>query len=142
MARFLGRYSEQIYAILRIVAGFTFMLHGCQKMFGWFTEQPPVPLGSLIGLAAIIELVGGALILIGLFASWAAFLASGEMAVAYFMGHAVPSGIFFVPLGPPDKVPGNGGELAVLYCFIFLLVAAKGAGTWSVAAALRKPQLE
>lgn len=135
MARFLGRYSEQIYAILRIVAGWTFTLHGCQKVFGWLSEQPPVPLGSLLGLAGLIELVCGVLILIGLFASWAAFLASGEMAVAYFMGHVSQSG---TPLFPGV----NGGELAVLYCFLFLYVAAKGAGIWSVASVLRKPQLE
>jgi putative oxidoreductase len=134
MARFLGRYSEQIYALLRIVAGWCFLLHGVQKLFGWLGGQP-VALASLLGVAAIIELVGGVLILVGLFASWAAFIASGEMAVAYFMGHASQGGSAHLPLV-------NKGELAVIFCFLFLFIAAKGAGTWSVASLLKKPSLE
>lgn len=133
MARFLGSYSEHIYALLRIVAGWCFLLHGGQKLFGWFGGEP-VAIGSLMGVAGIIELFGGILILLGLFASWAAFLASGQMAVAYFMAHVAEGGNLLLPLL-------NRGESAVLFCFIFLLVAAKGAGKWSVASALDKPGL-
>lgn len=134
MTKFLGRYSEHIYALLRIVAGWCFFLHGTAKIFGWPGDRPPVEdLMSRSGIAGIIELVGGLLILLGLFASIAAFISSGEMAVAYWMAHASEGSPFF-PLM-------NGGEPAVLFCFIFLYVAAKGAGKWSVAAALNKPAL-
>ncbi|MEJ7625053.1 MAG: DoxX family protein [Pyrinomonadaceae bacterium] len=125
MDRFLGRYSIYVYAILRIVSGFVFMLHGAQKFFGY----PPAPAGggggaldALMTLGAGIELVGGLLIMIGLFASIAAFISSGMMAVAYFMAHQ-PQGMW-----PPT----NGGDAAVLYCFIFLYIAARGSGVWSV----------
>lgn len=133
MTRFLGKFSEPIYALLRIVAGYMFTLHGAQKLFGVLGGQQQ-EIASLMGLAGIIEFFGGLLILLGLFASWAAFIASGQMAVAYFMAH-VPQGTLFDPLG-------NQGETAVLYCFLFLFVAAKGAGTWSVASALNKPSLQ
>jgi putative oxidoreductase len=130
MDKFLGRFSPQLYAILRIVVGLLFACHGMQKAFGWLGGQQ-VPLASLMGLACLIELVGGLLIAIGLLTSWAAFVASGQMAAAYFMVHA--------PQGPwPVQ---NKGELAVLYCFVFLYMASRGAGTWSVAAALKKPKL-
>lgn len=134
MSKFLGKYSEYIYALLRIVAGWCFLLHGTQKLFGWPGGRDPVQIASLYGVAGIIELVCGLLILLGLFASWAAFLASGEMAVAYFWAHATQGSPLF-PLM-------NGGEPAVLFCFIFLLVAAKGAGKWSVAGALNKPAFD
>lgn len=139
MTKFLGRFSEHIYALLRIVAGYCFALHGAQKLFGVLGEQKQ-ELVSLMGLAGIIEFVGGLLILLGLFASWAGFLASGQMAVAYFWAHAKASGIWLIPLR--EEGVGNAGELAVLYCFIFLLVAAKGAGKWSVASVLDKPFLQ
>ena len=116
----LGRFAPQLYALLRIVSGLLFACHGLQK-FGLFGGQP-VPIMSELGLAGVIELVGGVMIAAGLFTSLAAFICSGEMAVAYFKAHA-PGG--FLPLQ-------NGGELAVLYCFIFLYVAARGSGTWSV----------
>lgn len=135
MTRFLGRYSEHIYALLRIVSGWCFLLHGSQKLFGWPGEGDPVAIASLMGVAGIIELVGGLLILLGLFASWAAFISSGEMAVAYFMGHVSQGGYLLFPML-------NRGEAAVLFCFIFLLVAAKGAGKWSLASALGKPALQ
>jgi len=126
MERFLGRYAETAYALLRIVAGFTFSLHGAQKVFGCFGgpggDGQAVPLASMMGLAGLIELVCGVLVLVGLLASWAAFLASGEMATAYFMAHA-PQG--FWPLT-------NGGELAALYAFLFLYIAARGAGSLSL----------
>lgn len=131
MTSFLGRYADTFYAFLRIVAGWCFMLHGAQKIFGVLGGQ--VATAPLMQLAGWIELVGGFLILIGLFASWAAFLASGQMAVAYWMQHADGSSFLF-PLT-------NGGELAVVYCFLFLYVAARGAGPLSIASALGKPKL-
>lgn len=133
MTKFLGKYSEYLYALLRIVVGWCFLLHGSQKLFGWLGGEV-VPIASKAGLAGIIEFGCGLLILLGLFASWAAFIASGEMAVAYFTVHAA-QGSFLFPLQ-------NRGELAVVYCFLFLYVAAKGAGKWSLAAALKKPALE
>lgn len=126
MERMLGRFAPQIYAALRIVAGLLFACHGAQKMFGAFGGQQ-MPMGSLPGVAGIIELVAGLLIAIGLFGSIAAFISSGEMAAAYFMAHA-----------PKAPLPiENGGELAVLYCFLFLYIAARGSGLWSVDAARR-----
>ena len=122
MERLLGRYSPYLYALLRIVAGLLFAQHGLQKLFGWLGAQGAVELMSQMGAAGIIELVGGTLIAIGLFTSPVAFIASGEMAFAYFMAHA-PKG--FWPIM-------NGGELAVLYCFLFLYFAAVGSGKWSV----------
>lgn len=121
MERYLGRYAPYLYAILRIVAGLMFAMHGTQKLFGWPGEKPPA--GDAVGLAAgIIEAAGGVLIAIGLFAGWAAFLAAGEMAVAYFWKHQ-PGG--FLPIV-------NQGELAVLYCFLWLFVAAHGPAVWSI----------
>jgi putative oxidoreductase len=128
MERILGKYSPQLYAILRIVAGLMFAMHGSQKLFGTPGGNPPVEMASMMGAAGIIELVGGIMIAIGLFTSIAAFIASGEMAVAYFMAHA-----------PKGSLPIiNQGELAVLYCFLFLYFAAAGSGIWSVDAARRK----
>lgn len=128
MEKYLGKFTSQIYAILRIVAGFMFAMHGAQKLIGWPGEGDTVELFSLMGLAGVIELVGGLLIMIGLFASIAAFICSGEMAVAFFMAHA------------PDHWNPlvNNGESAVLYCFLFLYIAARGAGIWSVDGEKRK----
>lgn len=131
MNRLLGKHSELIYGALRIVAGFLFAAHGAQKLFGAFGGQQ-VALGSLMGVAGIIEFGAGVLIMVGLFASWAAFLASGQMAAAYFMAHA-PQG--FWPIL-------NKGELSALYCFLFLFIAARGAGSLSLARVLRKPSAE
>jgi putative oxidoreductase len=128
MERILGKYSPQLYALLRIVAGLLFAMHGSQKLFGVPGENPPVELASIMGLAGIIEFVGGLLIALGLFASIAAFIASGQMAVAYFMAHS-----------PKGSLPIlNQGELAVLFCFLFLYIAAQGSGIWSVDAARRR----
>jgi putative oxidoreductase len=127
----LGRHADRIYAIFRIVVGFLFACHGADKLFGAFGGQQP-PIASLQGLAGIIEFFGGVLVMIGLFASWAAFIASGSMAVAYFMVHQ-PQGMLPIE---------NKGEPAVLYCFAFLYIAARGAGPWSLARALNKPELE
>lgn len=130
MTGILGRHADRVYAIFRIVTGFLFMFHGMQKLFGAFGGQK-VEMASLMGLAGAIEFLCGLLVMIGLFASWAAFLASGTMAAAYFMAHASRG------LWPIE----NQGELAVLYCFAFLYIAARGAGPWSVAAASRNPRL-
>lgn len=121
MDGFLGRFAPQIYALLRIVTGVLFAAHGAQKLLGLFGGQQ-VPLTSQFGMAGVIELVGGLMIAAGVFSSLVAFVASGEMAVTYFQAHA-PRGL--VPLQ-------NGGELAVLYCFVFLYIAARGNGIWSV----------
>jgi putative oxidoreductase len=118
-----SRWMPRILSILRIVTAFLFMQHGAQKLFG-FPAPPPAahPLFSLIGVAGILEFFGGMLLFIGLFSRPVAFLLSGQMAVAYFMAHA-PQG--FWPLL-------NRGELAVLYCFIFLYLTAVGGGSWSL----------
>lgn len=117
----IGRFAPQIYALLRIVSGLLFACHGAQKLLGVLGGQQ-VPIMSQFGLAGVIELVGGLMIAAGVFASLAGFIASGEMAVAYFQQHA-PQG--FWPIL-------NGGELAVLYCFIFLYFAAAGSGRLSI----------
>jgi putative oxidoreductase len=122
MQQFLGKYSSCLYATLRIIAGLMFALHGSQKLFAWPGGNAAVPLASQMGVAGVIELVGGLLIAFGFFTSYAAFIASGEMAAAYFKAHA-PQGA--LPLL-------NRGELAVLYCFLFLYIASLGAGGWSL----------
>jgi putative oxidoreductase len=121
MQRFLGRYAEIAYTLLRVVAGLMFAVHGAQKLVG-FLGGRQMPIGSLFGVGGLIEFVGGLLIAIGLFTSWAAFIASGEMAVAYLMVHAKDG---FWPIL-------NKGELAVLYCFVFLYIACRGGGRYSV----------
>ena len=121
MQKVLGPYSPYLYALLRIVAGVAFAQHGAQKLFG-LLGGTAVELASQRGVAGVIEFVGGLMIAAGLFTSPVAFLASGEMAVAYFQSHA-PRG--FWPIQ-------NGGELAVLYCFIFLYFAAVGSGKLSI----------
>ena len=122
MTRWLGRFAPYFYALLRIMAGFLFFQHGLPKLFGGFGRPAPAELFSQMGLAGLIEVIGGALIAIGLFTSPVAFIASGETAWAYFQAHA-PRG--FWPIT-------NGGELAALYCFVFLYVAAVGSGKLSV----------
>ncbi len=121
MQSLLGKYSAYFYALLRIVAGLLFAQHGVQKLFGLLggTQQP---LMSQMGLAGIIETFGGLAIALGLFTSPVAFVASGQMAVAYFQAH-LPRG--FWPIQ-------NGGELAVLNCFLFLYIASRGSGKWSL----------
>jgi putative oxidoreductase len=121
MEKILASFAPYAYALMRIVVGLLFVCHGGQKIFGWFGGQP-VPLMSLFGVAGILELVLGALITVGFLTGYAAFIASGEMAVAYFMAHYPKS---FWPLE-------NEGEPAVLFCFIFLYIATQGAGVWSV----------
>jgi putative oxidoreductase len=121
MEGILGRFAPHIYALLRIVAGLLFAQHGAQKLLGVLGGNQ-VAIASQFGLAGIIELVGGLMIAVGAYASVLGFIASGEMAVAYFQNHA-PRGFWPVQ---------NGGELAVLYCFVFLYVAARGNGAWSL----------
>jgi putative oxidoreductase len=122
MANFMAGYTSQAYALLRIVTGFLFLWHGSQKLFSF-------PVDAMAGVPAFItygaggiELIGGVLVMIGLFTRWAAFICSGTMAVAYWMAHGL-NALFPIQ---------NGGELAALYCFIFLYIAANGAGSWSV----------
>ena len=122
MERIIGRYTPQLFAILRIIAGLMFAMHGTQKLFGWPGGKEPAA-ATLFVVAGVVELVCGLLIAIGLLASWAAFLASGQMAVAYFYVHAKP--LLSSPLL-------NEGEKALLYCFLWLYIAAHGAGIWSV----------
>jgi putative oxidoreductase len=117
----LGRLAPYTYALLRIVAGLLFACHGAQKLFGAFGFHR-VPIASQLGAAAIIELTCGLLIAFGLLTSIAALLASGEMAFAYCQVHA-PRALFPIQ---------NQGELAVLYCFLFLYIACRGSGTWGV----------
>ncbi len=117
----LSRFEPYAYAALRIVSGFLFFCHGAQKLFGAF-GGPQMLHPPLMLVAGLIEFAGGILILLGLFTRIAAFLASGQMAVGYFMAHA--KGGFF-----PIK---NGGELAVVYCFLFLFIACRGAGKFGV----------
>ena len=121
MEKVLASFAPYAYAFMRIVVGLLFFCHGGQKIFGWFGGQP-VPLMSLFGVAGIVELVLGVLITIGFLTSYAAFIGSGEMAVAYFMAHYPKS---FWPLE-------NEGEPAVLFCFVFLYIATQGAGIWSI----------
>lgn len=122
MAAFMKPYSEQTYALYRIVIGLLFLWHGTQKLFGFPGEAPAEAPALILYVAGPIELVGGVLVMIGLFTRWAAFICSGLMAAAYWMAHGTKA------LFPID----NGGELAILYCFGFLLVSAHGAGIWSV----------
>lgn len=121
--QFLKPYTECIHDTVRIVAGVLFFQHGAQKIFGILGAEQSVELGSRLGLAGIIETVTGALIALGLFTPIAAFIASGEMAVAFFIAH-VPRGSIW-PLV-------NGGEPAVLFCFLFLYLASRDSGDWSI----------
>lgn len=121
MEKLLGPYRPYLYAALRIVAGLAFAQHGAQKLFGVIGGKP-MDLTSQMGAAGVIEFVGGIMIALGLFTSPVAFIASGEMAVAYFQNHMPRA---FWPIQ-------NGGELAVLYCFIFLYFAAAGSGKLSI----------
>ncbi len=127
MAAFMRGFEAHTYALLRIVAGFMFLWHGAQKLIG-FPVEFPYPLNPMFWIASIIELVGGVLVLVGFQTRWAAFLCSGLMAAAYWMVHGsqmFSQGIKFFPLV-------NEGELAALYCFVFLFISARGPGIWSV----------
>jgi len=122
MASFMAPYASQTYALLRIVTGFLFLWHGSQKLFGFPSGMPEGTPAFIIWGAGPIELIGGILVMIGLFTRWAAFLCSGLMAAAYWIAH-----------GTNHLLPfQNGGEPAVLYCFVFLYIAAQGPGLWSL----------
>ena len=128
-----GRYAPQALSLLRIVASLIFLLHGSSKLLGFPPSPMPMPaLGSLPWIGGVLELVGGLLLLIGLFSRPVAFVLSGEMAVAYWMFHAPESTFPMI----------NGGDAAILYCFVFLLIAAAGPGPWSVDASLRHRRIE
>jgi putative oxidoreductase len=128
-----GRYAPQALSLLRIVASLIFLMHGSSKLIG-FPASPMgmPPYGSLFWIGGILELIGGLLLLIGIFSRPVAFILSGEMAVAYWMVHA-PQSTF--PLQ-------NNGDAAILYCFVFLLIAAAGPGPWSLDAARRRKVVE
>ena len=121
--RWLTRIEAPAYAALRIVAGAMFSVHGMQKILGWFATKAGPAIGSQLWVGGLIELVTGILIAVGLFTRQAAFLASGTMAVAYFQFH------WKLELAASKWNPiVNKGELAVVYCFLFLFIAAHGPG--------------
>jgi putative oxidoreductase len=125
----LDRYTPYALAALRIVTALLFMEHGTQKLLGFPpSPNPGPPLLSLLGFQGVLELFGGFLLVLGLFTRPVAFLLSGDMAVAYFMAHAPRS--FFPVL--------NGGDSAILYCFVFLLLVFTGPGAWSIDGARAK----
>jgi len=122
MASFMKPFSGHTYSALRFMAGFMFFWHGTQLLFGFPAPPPPGATAVVIYVAGGIELVGGALVAIGLFTRWAAFFCSGLMAAAYWIAH-----------GRDNLFPSlNGGELSALYCFVFLFISAHGAGLLSL----------
>jgi putative oxidoreductase len=130
MEQTLTAWTPRALSVLRIIAGLLIIQHGMAKLLGFpavpaFANLQPM---SMIGAAGFIELIGGALLVLGLFTQPVAFILSGEMAFAYFISHAPKS---FYPLV-------NGGTLAIMYCFTFLYLATAGAGPWSVDAAMKK----
>jgi putative oxidoreductase len=127
MKSFLSHYSSQAYALMRMVVGFLFLWHGVQKLFGFPMPMPPGVPAFITYVAGPIELIAGTLVMVGLCAPWAAFLASGQMAVAYWMAHGTKA---LLPIQ-------NQGELAVLYCFVFLYISARGSGIWSLDALIK-----
>lgn len=122
MSHPLSPYQAQTYALLRIVTGFLFLWHGTSKLLGFPMPPPAEAPAFVIWVAGTIELVGGALVMVGFVTRWAAFLCAGLMAFAYWMAHG------FQALLPIQ----NQGEMAALYCFVFLFIAAKGPGIWSI----------
>jgi putative oxidoreductase len=124
---FISRYETQIYAILRIVAGFLFLWHGSQKLFGYPPAGHEIPL-FIVLIAGPIEFFGGLLVMTGLWTRWAAFICSGEMAYAYWSVHGTHALLPFI----------NFGELALIYCFLFLFISARGSGIFSIDYILEK----
>lgn len=133
LAASAARLETPAYAALRFVAGAMFLFHGAQKLLGWFATAPGPAVGTQLWLGGIIELVTGTLVALGLFTRAAAFLASGTMAVAYLQFHWKLSVASWAWLPIVNK-----GELAALYCFVFLFVLARGPGPVSLDAALRR----
>ncbi|MGH7198838.1 MAG: DoxX family protein [Candidatus Omnitrophota bacterium] len=123
MMKHLAKYSDQAYALLRIVSGFMFSFHGAQKILGILSDFRP-EVGTQAWFGGLIELFGGLLVMAGFQTRWAAFLASGTMAVAYFQFH------WKFQMGPAFFPTINKGELAALYAFVFLLIACRGGVTW------------
>ena len=124
----LGAYSGHAYAVLRFMSGWMFAFHGAQKLFGLLApaQMPPMTIGSQMWFGGVIEFVGGLLIAIGFQTRLAAFICSGTMAVAYIQFH-------WKLQFNSEFFPGvNQGELAVIYCFIFLLIACQGGGKWVI----------
>lgn len=122
MKPFMSNYGSQAYAVMRMVVGFLFLWHGAQKLFGIPSALPGAIPAFITYVAGPIELVGGTLVMLGLFTHWASFLVSGQMAFAYWMGHGTKA---LLPIQ-------NNGELAVLYCFVFLFISTQGGGIWSI----------
>jgi len=118
---FISKYEKQIYAIFRLIAGFLFLWHGSQKLFGFPPAGHEMP-SYIMLIAGPIEFFGGLLIMIGLWTHWVAFICSGEMAFAYWSVHGTHA---ILPVM-------NGGELAIIYCFLFLFIASKGSGMYSL----------
>ncbi len=127
-----GRYAPQALSLLRIVAALIFLLHGSSKLLGFpASEMPMPPAMSFMWFGGLLELVGGLMLLLGILSRPVAFILSGEMAVAYWMFHA-----------PTSTFPSvNGGDAAILFCFVFLYIAAAGPGPWSVDAALGRKRV-
>ena len=118
---FISKYETQIYAIFRLIAGFLFLWHGSQKLFDFPPAGHEIP-SYIILIAGPIEFFGGLLIMIGLWTHWVAFICSGEMAFAYWSVHSTHT---VLPIM-------NGGELAIIYCFLFLFIASRGSGVFSL----------
>ncbi len=117
---FLSRYEIQLYSVLRIIAGFLFLWHGSQKLFAFPPAGYVIP-SYIVFIAGPIEFFGGFLVMIGLWTRYAAFICSGEMAYAYWAAHSTNA---LLPLL-------NRGELAIIYCFLFLFISARGSGVFS-----------
>ena len=118
---FISKYELQIYSILRLVVGFLFLWHGSQKLFDFPPAGQVIP-PYIVFIAGPIEFFGGFFVMIGLWSRWAAFICSGEMAFAYWKAHAFHALLPFL----------NGGELAMIYCFLFLFISARGSGVFSI----------
>ena len=125
--KFISKYEIQIYAIFRVVAGFLFLWHGSQKLFGFPLAAHEMPV-YIVFIAGPVEFFGGLLIMIGLWTPWVAFICSGEMAFAYWSVHGTHALLPFM----------NGGELAIIYCFAFLFIAVRGSGILSIDQFLEK----
>jgi putative oxidoreductase len=123
---FLSRYEEVVYVILRVVVGFLFFWHGSQKLFAF--PQAGIVIPYVVFIAGPIEFLGGLFVMTGFLTRWAAFICSGEMAVAYWSVHGTK---MVLPLL-------NGGELAMVYCFLFLFISARGSGNFSIDYLLQK----
>ena len=126
MLNFVQRYEAHTYALMRIVAGFLFIWHGTSKYFSFPRVSPAE--GFVLVVGGAVECIGGLLVMIGLLTSPAAFIASGHMAAAYWIAHS-PNDIFPIL---------NNGELAALWCFVFLYISAKGDGIWSLGSLLKR----